>query len=48
LSIAAAPPILMKQPATVPEPVIENTTAELVEITPDAAAPNTGVLRVPE
>ena len=52
LSIAELPPILMKQPATVPELVIAKDTAEevvfvLIEVA-EVAALNVGVLRVPE
>jgi hypothetical protein len=48
LSIVALPPMLMKQPATVPVDVIENVEAEEVALTPAAAALNEGVLRLPE
>lgn len=48
LSIADVPPMLMKQPATVPVDVIEKLDAAEVAFTPAAAAPNVGVLRVPE
>ena len=51
LSIVEEPPMLMNAPATVPEPVMENTTAALVVSTEglaDVAALNAGVLRVPE
>ena len=51
LSIVEEPPMLMNAPATVPELVIENTTAALVVSTEglaDVAALNAGVLRVPE
>lgn len=48
LSIVALPPMLMKQPATVPVEVIENDTAEDVVLLPAEAALNVGVLRLPE
>ena len=51
LSTVAEPATLMKAPATVPEPVIENTTAALVDLTDGLAvveALNEGVLRDPE
>lgn len=51
LSIADVPPMLMKAPATVPEPVILKTTAALVDKTEGlavVAALKAGVLRVPE
>jgi hypothetical protein len=51
LSIVAEPPTLIKHPATVPEPVMLNTTAALVDRTDGfavVAAEKDGVLRVPE
>ena len=51
LSIVAEPPILINAPVTVPEPVIENTTAALVESTEglaDVAELNDGVFLLPE
>jgi hypothetical protein len=51
LSIVAEPPTLINAPATVPELVILNTTAEEVDLTAGLAeveAEKTGVLRVPE
>jgi hypothetical protein len=42
-SLVAEPPMLMKQPATVPEPVIENTSGVEVALAPAAAALNVGV-----
>ena len=51
LSIVEEPPTLMNAPATVPEPVIENTTAAEVAFTAGLAevdAEKAGVLRVPE
>jgi hypothetical protein len=46
-SIVALPPMLMKQPATVPVDVIEKLDAEDVVLLPAAAALNDGVLRSP-
>jgi hypothetical protein len=51
LSIAVEPPTLMKAPHTVPELVMLNTTAALVDKTEGfavVAAEKLGVLRVPE
>ena len=53
LSIVAEPPMLIKQPATVPVEVIAKDEAEevdLVQVVPltNAAALNVGVLRLPE
>ena len=47
-SLVALPPMLMKQPATVPVPVIENDTAEDVVLLPAEAELNDGVGRLPE
>lgn len=48
LSMVALPPMLIKQPATVPVDVIEKDTAEEVVLLPAEAALNVGVLRLPE
>jgi hypothetical protein len=48
LSIVALPPMLMKQPATVPDDVMLNVTADEVVLLPLDAALNEGVLRLPE
>jgi hypothetical protein len=48
LSIVALPPMLMKQPATVPDEVMLNVTADDVVLLPLDAALNVGVLRLPE
>ena len=48
LSTVALPPMLIKQPATVPVDVIEKLTAEDVVLLPAEAALNEGVLRLPE
>jgi hypothetical protein len=48
LSIVALPPMLMKQPATVPDDVMLNVTADEVVLLPLDAALNVGVLRLPE
>ena len=51
LSIVDDPPMLINAPATVPEPVMLNTTAALVDSTEGlavVAALKAGVLRVPE
>lgn len=48
LSIVALPPMLMKQPATVPVEVMAKLEAADVAFTPAAAALNEGVLRLPE
>ena len=48
LSFVALPPMLMKHPATVPVPVIENDTAEDVALLPAEAALKDGVGRLPE
>jgi hypothetical protein len=51
LSIVEEPPTLINAPATVPEPVIVNTTAADVDLTAGLAeveAEKDGVLRVPE
>ena len=51
LSIVAEPPILINAPVTVPEPVIENTTAADVDSTDglaDVAELNDGVFLLPE
>lgn len=48
LSLVALPPMLIKQPATVPVLVIENDTAEDVVLLPAEAALNDGVGRLPE
>ena len=47
-SLVALPPMLIKQPATVPVLVIENDTAEDVALLPEEAALNEGVGRLPE
>ena len=47
-SLVALPPMLIKQPATVPVLVIENDTAEDVVLLPAEAALNDGVGRLPE
>ena len=47
-SLVALPPMLIKQPATVPVLVIEKLTAEDVALLPDEAALNDGVGRLPE
>lgn len=47
-SLVELPPMLIKQPATVPVPVIENDTAEDVVLLPAAAEANDGVGRFPE
>ena len=47
-SLVALPPMLMKQPATVPVLVIENDTAEDVALLAAAAEANEGVGRFPE
>jgi len=48
LSLVALPPMLIKQPATVPVPVMEKDTAEEVALLPDDAELNEGVGRLPE
>ena len=51
LSIAVDPPTLINAPYTVPDPVMLNTTAALVDRTEGlalVAAEKAGVLRVPE
>jgi len=48
LSLVELPPMLIKQPATVPVLVIENDTAEDVALLPAEAALNDGVGRFPE
>lgn len=48
LSFVALPPMLMKQPATVPVLVIENDTEDDVALLPEEAALNDGVGRLPE
>jgi hypothetical protein len=48
LSFVALPPMLMKQPATVPVPVMLKVTTEEVVLEPEAAALNAGVGRLPE
>jgi hypothetical protein len=51
LSIVDEPPILINAPVTVPEPVIENITAALVDSTDGlafVAVLNVGVFLVPE
>ena len=51
LSIVAEPPTLINAPVTVPEPVIENTTAADVDSTDglaDVAELNVGVFLLPE
>ena len=47
-SLVALPPMLMKQPATVPVLVMENDTAEDVALLPAEAEANDGVGRLPE
>lgn len=47
-SFVALPPMLIKQPATVPVEVIEKDTAEDVALLPAAAALKDGVGRLPE
>jgi hypothetical protein len=47
-SLVALPPMLIKQPATVPVLVIENDTAEDVALLEAEAAANEGVGRLPE
>ena len=48
VSFVALPPMLIKQPATVPVPVIEKDTAEEVVLEPAEAALNVGAGRLPE
>jgi len=48
LSFVALPPMLMKQPATVPVLVMAKDTAEDVALLPAEAALNEGVGRFPE
>ena len=48
LSLVALPPMLIKQPATVPVLVMEKDTAEEVVLLPADAALNEGVGRFPE
>ena len=48
LSLVALPPMLIKQPATVPVLVIEKLTAEDVALLPEEAELNDGVGRLPE
>jgi hypothetical protein len=47
-SIVALPPMLIKQPATVPVLVMEKDTADDVALLPAAAELNDGVGRLPE
>ena len=47
-SLVALPPMLIKQPATVPVDVIEKDTADDVVLLPAAAELNEGVGRLPE
>ncbi len=47
-SLVALPPMLMKQPATVPVDVMEKDTADDVALLPAEAALNDGVGRLPE
>jgi hypothetical protein len=47
-SLVELPPMLIKQPATVPELVMENDTEEDVALLPAEAALNEGVGRLPE
>jgi hypothetical protein len=47
LSLVALPPMLMKQPATVPVLVMEKDTAEDVALLPAEAALKDGVGRLP-
>ena len=47
-SFVALPPMLMKQPATVPVDVMENDTADDVALLPAEAELNDGVGRLPE
>ena len=47
LSFVALPPMLIKQPATVPVLVMENDTAEDVALLPEEAELNDGVGRLP-
>jgi len=48
LSLVALPPMLIKQPATVPVPVMEKDTAEEVALLPADAELKEGVGRLPE
>ena len=47
-SLVALPPMLIKQPATVPVEVIEKDTPDDVVLLPAAAELNEGVGRLPE
>jgi hypothetical protein len=47
-SLVALPPMLMKQPATVPVLVMEKDTEDDVALLPAEAALNDGVGRLPE
>ena len=47
-SLVALPPMLIKQPATVPVDVIEKDTADDVVLLPAEAELNEGVGRLPE